>query len=132
MSPAVDHQRLTRRGLVGGAATGAFGVVALRGLPGSASEAKPARHRRRATKRADVVYVNGQRAESPAGGPLNSRALAPLLADAKVPFTELDSMAASVPPDSPWEASHAAEWDAMTVETWKQQNTVSPTARFLI
>src|SRR5438067_1411753 len=67
---------------------------------------------------------------SPAGRPLNSRALAPIVADAKIPFTELDSMAATVPPDAPWEAAKAAEWDAMTVETWKQQNTFSPFGRF--
>ena len=80
----------------------------------------------------DVVYVGGRRAETPAGGPLGSRALAPLLADARIPFAKLDSMAASVSPTHPWDASHAAEWDAMTMETWKQQNTVSDNARFLV
>jgi monoamine oxidase len=79
----------------------------------------------------DVVYVDG-RHETPAGGALNSRALAPLLADARIPLAELDSMAASVSPHSPWEAEHATQWDAMTVETWKQQNTVSDNARLLI
>jgi monoamine oxidase len=80
----------------------------------------------------DVVYVDGQRHETPVGGPLGSRALAPLLADAGLPLRQLDSMASSVPPDAPWQASRAAEWDAMTVETWKQQNTLTSNARFLI
>jgi monoamine oxidase len=79
----------------------------------------------------DVVYIGG-RYETPVGGPFGSRALAPLLADARIPFSELDSMAAGVPPDSPWEAQNAAAWDAMTVETWKQQNTVSENGRFFI
>jgi monoamine oxidase len=79
----------------------------------------------------DVVYING-RQETPAGGPLGSRALAPLLADAHIPFSELDSMAATVPHDSPWEARKAAEWDGMSVETWKQQNTVSGNGRFFV
>jgi monoamine oxidase len=80
----------------------------------------------------EVVYVNGVRGQVPAGGPLNSQATGPLVADAKIPFTELDSMAATVDPRRPWEAQRAAEWDAMTVETWKQQNTLSPFGRFWI
>jgi monoamine oxidase len=79
----------------------------------------------------DVIYVDGRK-ETPAGGPLNSRALGPLLADAGIPFSKLNSMAATVSPDSPWRAQNAAEWDAMTVETWKQQNTLTNNARFLI
>jgi monoamine oxidase len=79
----------------------------------------------------DVVYVDG-RQEAPAGGPLGSRALAPLLADGSVPFSKLDSMAATLSPETPWESDNADEWDSMTVETWKQQNAVSDNARFLI
>jgi monoamine oxidase len=80
----------------------------------------------------EVIYVDGQRGETPAGGPLNSRAIAPLVADARVPFTELDSMAATISPESPWNAKRAAEWDAMTVETWKERNTLSVFGRFWI
>jgi monoamine oxidase len=80
----------------------------------------------------DVLYVDGNRGAVPAGGPLNSRTLAPLVADARIPFTELDSMAATVAPDRPWEADKAPEWDAMTLETWKQQNTVSDFGRFWV
>jgi monoamine oxidase len=80
----------------------------------------------------DVVYVNGTRGTTPAGGPVGSRALAPLLTDAGVPLKMLDSMAATVPSHAPWQAARAEEWDAMTVETWKQQNTVLPNAKFII
>jgi monoamine oxidase len=80
----------------------------------------------------DVVYVEGHRNETPVAGPAGSRALAPILTDGGIPLKELDAMAATVPPTAPWEADRAAEWDALTVETWKQQNTVSPNARFMI
>jgi monoamine oxidase len=80
----------------------------------------------------DVVYVDGQRHETPASGPLGSRAIAPLLADASVPLRQLDSMAAGVSPTSPWNAPHAEEWDATSVETWKRQHTTSGNARFII
>jgi monoamine oxidase len=80
----------------------------------------------------DVLYSHGVRFETPAGGPLNSRAIAPLVSDAGVPFKELDSMAATVPPARPWEAQHAAEWDATTVETWKQQATLTPGGQFWV
>jgi len=80
----------------------------------------------------DVVYVEGQRFETPAGGPLGTRAFGPIVSDGGIPLRELDSMAATVPPAAPWEAPRAAEWDAQTVETWKQQNALTPNSRFLI
>jgi monoamine oxidase len=71
----------------------------------------------------DVLIHDGQRIQTPAGGPANSRTLA--AAVARVPYSEIDSMAATVSPESPWEVEHAPEWDAMTVETWKRQNGVT-------
>src|SRR5436190_24168685 len=64
MSPPMasdgDGQHLTRRGLVGGAAAGALGAVALPGMTGAGGEAVAARHRhRRRQKRADVAIVGG-------------------------------------------------------------------------
>ena len=44
----------------------------------------------------------------------------------------LDSMAQEVPPEAPWEAPRAAEWDAQTFETWKLANTGSDEARELV
>ncbi|HKP90126.1 MAG TPA: FAD-dependent oxidoreductase, partial [Thermoleophilaceae bacterium] len=80
----------------------------------------------------DVLYSNGQRFETPTGGPLNSRAIAPFVADAHIPFTLLDSMAATVPAAAPWEADRADEWDATTVETWKRQATFTPAGQFWV
>ena len=81
----------------------------------------------------EVVYSDGQhRSEVPAGGPAGSRAIAPILADGGVPFAQLDSMAARLDPAAPWEADQAREWDAMTVETWKERNTATPFGRFQV
>jgi monoamine oxidase len=80
----------------------------------------------------DVLMLDGQRFETPAGGPLNSRALAPIVADAGIPFGRLDAMAADVPPEAPWTAPQAAEWDAMTVESWKRQSTLTDSGRFWV
>jgi monoamine oxidase len=41
----------------------------------------------------------------------------------------IDSMAQTVPLDAPYNAPRAAEWDSMTVESWSQQNILSPGAR---
>lgn len=35
---------------------------------------------------------------------------------------QIDKMASTVPPDAPWRAAKALEWDSMTVQTWAQQN----------
>jgi monoamine oxidase len=41
----------------------------------------------------------------------------------------IDSMASTIPLDAPYSAPRAAEWDAMTVDTWAQQNIVSAKGR---
>src|SRR5439155_8633991 len=76
--------------------------------------------------------LNGRRFETPAGGPLNSREVAPIIADAGIPFARLDAMAATVSPEAPWAAAQAAEWDAMTVESWTRQSTLTDFGRFWI
>jgi monoamine oxidase len=43
----------------------------------------------------------------------------------------LERMSKSVPLDAPWEAPHAAEWDARTLESWLEANLVNVTARKL-
>jgi len=40
--------------------------------------------------------------------------------------------ASQIPPDAPWKAPHAAAWDSMTLETWKQRHTRSAGARLFI
>jgi monoamine oxidase len=47
-------------------------------------------------------------------------------------ISSLDSMAQTVPPEAPWDAPRAAEWDAQTFETWKLDNTISDEARDLV
>jgi monoamine oxidase len=48
-----------------------------------------------------------------------------------VTLPAIDSMAKTVPLDAPYDAPKAAEWDAMTVETWANQNILSAKGRAL-
>jgi monoamine oxidase len=79
----------------------------------------------------DVGYVNGSRVEISAS---SSRRLVPLAGpDAVLAFRQLDEMAKTVSPEAPWQAARAAEWDAMTVESWAQDQLVSsPGGRLLL
>jgi monoamine oxidase len=43
-------------------------------------------------------------------------------------FAELDAMAAAVPPEAPWTAELAGEWDSQTLESWIRAR-VAPAAR---
>ena len=54
------------------------------------------------------------------------------LGEVQLTITQLDSMAAEVPPEAPWDAPNAVEWDSQTFETWKQANTASDEARDLV
>ncbi len=47
-------------------------------------------------------------------------------------LNSLDTMAADVPLDAPWNAAKAAEWDGQTFETWKLDNTTLDETRDLI
>jgi monoamine oxidase len=44
----------------------------------------------------------------------------------------LDKLAAEVPPETPWLAPHAAEWDGMTAADWYDRQGLSPVARTLL
>ena len=44
----------------------------------------------------------------------------------------LDELAAEVPPDAPWQAPHAAEWDAITAGAWYDAQGLSVVARTLL
>jgi len=55
-----------------------------------------------------------------------------ILADALLLQLRIDEMSKQVPVDAPWTAKRAAEWDAMTVDTWIRQNTLIPTVREVI
>lgn len=81
----------------------------------------------------DVFFRHGVRATPPAAGLINSRTLiSRFTPDEITALAQLDDMAATVPAHAPWEARRAAEWDAQTVETWKQQATLTPIARFVV
>ncbi len=47
-------------------------------------------------------------------------------------LVELERLAKTVPAAAPWTAPRAREWDAMTVETWKQENLRYDGGKFLI
>jgi monoamine oxidase len=46
--------------------------------------------------------------------------------------SRLGSMAAQIPPDRPWAAARAADWDTMTLETWKRRHLHSNGARLFL
>jgi monoamine oxidase len=46
--------------------------------------------------------------------------------------SRLTRMSAQVPPDRPWAATRAADWDSMTLETWKRRHLHSNGARLFL
>jgi monoamine oxidase len=46
--------------------------------------------------------------------------------------SRLTNMAGQVPPDRPWAAARAADWDSMTLETWKRRHLHSNGARLFL
>lgn len=52
--------------------------------------------------------------------------------EAGISLVRFDRMAAEVPPEAPWRAARAEEWDGQTLESWKRRNALTPDARFLI
>ncbi|MDZ4266993.1 MAG: flavin monoamine oxidase family protein [Mycobacterium sp.] len=54
------------------------------------------------------------------------------LGDLERVFRRLDELAAEVPPEAPWLAPHAAEWDAVTAGSWYDAQGLSPVARTLL
>ncbi|MGB2920151.1 MAG: FAD-dependent oxidoreductase [Mycobacterium sp.] len=54
------------------------------------------------------------------------------LSDLERVFRRLDELAAEVPPEAPWLAPHALEWDAVTAGAWYDAQGLSPVARTLL
>ncbi len=54
------------------------------------------------------------------------------LAELEKVFRVLDELAAEVPPEAPWQAPRAAEWDAITAGAWYDGQALSPVARVLL
>jgi monoamine oxidase len=81
----------------------------------------------------NLYYVDGGKQEFASDGPFGAVPPDPSgIVDAQSAIIKLDQMAAETPRDAPWTKSDAADLDATTVETWKQQNTTTPHGKFLI
>ena len=77
----------------------------------------------------NVLFFNGRRAEYAGAIP----PLEPLsLIEAQKAISQLDAMSRTVPPNAPWRAPRAPEWDSQTFETWKLQNVLTPNGRKLL
>lgn len=53
-------------------------------------------------------------------------------AEAGEVIERLNMMAAEVPPETPWTAASAVEWDSQSFQTWLDQNVVSPGGKSLV
>ncbi|WP_167096887.1 FAD-dependent oxidoreductase [Mycobacterium sp. DL592] len=54
------------------------------------------------------------------------------LAELERVLRRLDELAAEVPPDAPWLAPHAEEWDVITAADWYDAQGLAPVARTLL
>ena len=54
------------------------------------------------------------------------------LVELQLVITQLDLMAAEIPPEAPWQAPNAVAWDGQTFETWKLAHATTGEARDLI
>ena len=79
-----------------------------------------------------LYHRSGTSSRYAASGPLGAVPPDAGAAEAFAAIASLNSMAATLPIDAPWEAPNAAEWDSQTFETWKLANSVSPGARGLL
>jgi monoamine oxidase len=78
----------------------------------------------------NVLILGGRRSRYPATPGLSPE---PEFQEAILTaVTKLDAMAAEVPVDAPWRAPRAREWDAITLERWKQRNLKSAGAKRLL
>jgi monoamine oxidase len=81
----------------------------------------------------NLYYRDGQKLPYESTGPLGPIPPDPTGApDAFQAIQKLDSMAAEVNLEAPWESPNAAEWDSQTFETWKQENVKTPGGQFLL
>jgi monoamine oxidase len=77
----------------------------------------------------NVLVLSGRRSRYPADPGLSPD---PEFQEAILTaIAKLDPMAAEVPVGAPWKAPRAEEWDAITFETWKQQNLTTQGSRKL-
>ncbi|OBG66358.1 monoamine oxidase [Mycobacterium sp. E3298] len=54
------------------------------------------------------------------------------VANLGVGLLSIEKMAKSLPPEAPWDAKHADEWDRISLGEWIEQNTMSKQAREML
>lgn len=54
-----------------------------------------------------------------------------ILANITTVIPLIDELAASIPPEKPWEAKNANEWDRMTLDTWIRSVAAGDTTKFM-
>jgi len=80
----------------------------------------------------NVYLADGARSLFSDTLPTGSAPLDPaILVDLAAVVSSLDEMAATVPPDAPWRATRAGEWDSQTFESWLRANSTSEKFRRL-
>jgi monoamine oxidase len=80
----------------------------------------------------NVYYSDGQRSTFSDTSPTGSAPMDPvILADLATVVTQLDQMSTEVPVDAPWTAAKASQYDAQTLQSWLEQNSVTPQFRRL-
>ena len=78
------------------------------------------------------ILIDGERrVELPAGGARRDYRGAAAAGELEALVRELDTMGASVPPDAPWTASRAEEWDSQTFRGWLAANASEAAGRLL-
>ena len=81
----------------------------------------------------NVYYADGERMTYSDTGPTGTAPPDPvILADLATVVTQLDEMSKAVPVDAPWEAAAAPDYDRQTLESWIQQNSITPKFRRLV
>jgi monoamine oxidase len=82
----------------------------------------------------DNVYVrDGNRSTYSDTGATGTAPLDPvILPDLLLTVAQLDQMAATLDVNSPWTAQNASAWDAQTLESWVDANSVTPQFRELV
>lgn len=72
----------------------------------------------------DVFYGPRGREVYPSNSPLGNAPVDPVVdPDIIAVVAQLDQMSQSVPVDSPWTSSQAADWDRQTLETWLREHS---------
>ena len=81
----------------------------------------------------NLYFRNGARTPYDAQGPLGAVPPDPAgVIDAQSAIVKLNEMASEVSVEAPWRSERAAELDGQSFETWKQNNTTTPSGRFLL